>query len=1301
MKRILLIALALLALASPVLATDVTISASQQSNLSFNPANIGSDQNFTASVTTSSTSVTITGSPLLPNNVVGRAGFQVLIGGSQYVVAGVANSSTLTLTSPYLGASGTTTLRLYKFVILRVYCDQAFTPLGANYVVQSGAIGSANFYKEIAVSIINSGSGNVAYYPAFTIPATTDAPVNNTSRYTFAFYNSNGGSLNTTYTCDGGITQFAVPPSTPTSLINLCSYNGAVSIQPDASTYTRQQIDGRFANCSAGQSWYFAASGNIVSCLNFGSGLTLVGNTLTAGTGATGLMTRQAINVKTDYACVGDGVTDDTTCLDNAAAAAAAATGKIIYVPAGTYRRTGTWTIPGGVTVEGDGMQKSIIYSTSNAVIISAVEGSGAYATLGPTIRSIKIQGSKTAGSSQIGLKVDASPYMAQVTIEHVQIYQAGAAGFYVGNAFSSRFVDVYSDDNAGYPFLFNSANMPSNHYENLYAQTVNSGGNAGFRVLAGNFICISCNGINGSAAGSYNAILGQSIAQGDSANVSVYAQWINSNFEAAKAVGIGHRYNSVSTFTGHNQFSGDGGSIGSYKALVYEVDSASFPPYFAKGIADGGLVFADSPASFYANSMPIWADDLPPLTVTGQGAKIAGGASQTAYYNSTTARSEQLYRADALYPPVAITTSTSFLNPGAHYYEVTCVADCTLTLPWPGWYLPAGEPVVVKNLSTTGIIVTIDANSGGTVNGSSVTIGTQGQSVTLIPNSTALDYRTTGQFVSNAVSGTGTAPRLAYWSGTNVLTSTSGLEWDNANGALLSPGRFWGINAAAGAPTHSFTNDTTTGMYLAGASTNLGFAVNGSEKFDVGLTSSFFDTHVTPASSNANDLGSASLRWRTGYFATSVLLGVPGSGVGALQIANGANSNLLTISVGATSTAYTLTPPLAPPASTQCLQMSSAGAITTTGSACGGGGGGGTDVWSDLLLPSANLALTMAGYTSTFTWNATTGALTNLFTLRDTAANTGTGYILAVNTGAGSAAKPVSFTASGTANGVEMTTGGVLQVLGTGGITANALNGVSGDGIQVRTSAGNFTSRAVTASVGIGVSNGDGVAGPPTVSWTPQTLVANATLWDSANASRTLTIGLSGATDPVLTFSDGVVNLSTGALQVGGAVVPTISSTSTFTNKTLTSSTNVLGGVTMTLGSDATGDIYYRNAGGQLTRLAIGTVNYVLTVIGGIPSWQPGGGGGGGSIPVSTRVSSNYTALTSDFIIVVDATASAYTITLYSASGNAGKIIGVVKEDTGTNLVNVSAGSSYSINNTGGILWFESDGTNWKTYGN
>jgi hypothetical protein len=77
-------------------------------------------------------------------------------------------------------------------------------------------------------------------------------------------------------------------------------------------------------------------------------------------------------------------------------------------------------------------------------------------------------------------------------------------------------------------------------------------------------------------------------------------------------------------------------------------------------------------------------------------------------------------------------------------------------------------------------------------------------------------------------------------------------------------------------------------------------------------------------------------------------------------------------------------------------------------------------------------------------------------------------------------------------------------------------------------------------------------------------------------------------------------------------------------TNKTLASSTDVLGGVTTTLGSDATGDIYYRNSTGILTRLPIGGSGNILNVASGIPAWAAPTGGGNVSntgTPVANQI--------------------------------------------------------------------------------
>ena len=91
--------------------------------------------------------------------------------------------------------------------------------------------------------------------------------------------------------------------------------------------------------------------------------------------------------------------------------------------------------------------------------------------------------------------------------------------------------------------------------------------------------------------------------------------------------------------------------------------------------------------------------------------------------------------------------------------------------------------------------------------------------------------------------------------------------------------------------------------------------------------------------------------------------------------------------------------------------------------------------------------------------------------------------------------------------------------------------------------------------AIGAGISGTDGsVNGTYTIATDLSTLVTNQTLWDGANASRTLTINLSG-TDPVFTFTSGTVNLSTGSLQVGGKAVALLDSP-TFITPTLGAAT-------------------------------------------------------------------------------------------------------------------------------------------------
>jgi hypothetical protein len=55
----------------------------------------------------------------------------------------------------------------------------------------------------------------------------------------------------------------------------------------------------------------------------------------------------------------------------------------------------------------------------------------------------------------------------------------------------------------------------------------------------------------------------------------------------------------------------------------------------------------------------------------------------------------------------------------------------------------------------------------------------------------------------------------------------------------------------------------------------------------------------------------------------------------------------------------------------------------------------------------------------------------------------------------------------------------------------------------------------------------------------------------------------------------------------------------------------DVSGTVRFALGSDATGDIWYRDSSGLMTRLGVGTNGHVLTLASGLPSWAAAAGGG------------------------------------------------------------------------------------------
>jgi hypothetical protein len=92
-----------------------------------------------------------------------------------------------------------------------------------------------------------------------------------------------------------------------------------------------------------------------------------------------------------------------------------------------------------------------------------------------------------------------------------------------------------------------------------------------------------------------------------------------------------------------------------------------------------------------------------------------------------------------------------------------------------------------------------------------------------------------------------------------------------------------------------------------------------------------------------------------------------------------------------------------------------------------------------------------------------------------------------------------------------------------------------------------------------------------------------------------------------------------TGTTLASNVVTSSLTATGTMTSGTL-SSGYVLGGVTLTLGADASYDTYYRSSGGVLTRLANGTTGQVLTATtSGAPSWAAPAAAAAGTLTGST----------------------------------------------------------------------------------
>jgi hypothetical protein len=130
---------------------------------------------------------------------------------------------------------------------------------------------------------------------------------------------------------------------------------------------------------------------------------------------------------------------------------------------------------------------------------------------------------------------------------------------------------------------------------------------------------------------------------------------------------------------------------------------------------------------------------------------------------------------------------------------------------------------------------------------------------------------------------------------------------------------------------------------------------------------------------------------------------------------------------------------------------------------------------------------------------------------------------------------------------------------------------------------------------------------------------------------------------------------------------------------------------------SGVTGDIYYRASGGAFTKLPIGSSNQTLKVASGLPAW--------GEVTFNTTTkTANYTAATSDTVILTDAASGNVTITLPTASSASGYRFFIKRIDNSANSVSVQrsgsdtidGGTSQTINLQYASMTVVSNGSNW-----
>jgi len=614
----------------------------------------------------------------------------------------------------------------------------------------------------------------------------------------------------------------------------------------------------------------------------------------------------------------------------------------------------------------------------------------------------------------------------------------------------------------------------------------------------------------------------------------------------------------------------------------------------------------------------------------------------------------------------------------------------------------------VIGNSNTTYYVIE-DANNAWEVG-----IGTYTLSGTTLARTTILANSSGDTSAITLSSGTHTV-FCTYPAGKSVNLDASGaLSPEITVVGTISSGDWEATDVAV---AHGGTGSSTAG----GARTNLGVAIGSDvQGYDADLAAI-----AALASSDSNFIVGSAGGWvvesgatvRTSLgaqatitFGTGVetFLGTPSSANLATAITDETGSGLLVFATSPTL----VTPVLGTPASgtlTNCtfptLNQSTSGtaAIATTvtvadessDSTCfplfvtAATGNVGPKSGTNLTFASDTGILTATGFAGPLTGNVTgdasgsSGSCTGNAATVTTNANL-TGHI----TSTGNAAILGSFTVAQLSTALSdasisgSNTGDQTTVSGSSGsCTGNAATAtLATDATSITVSANDSTDETVYPLFVDGATGSQGAETDTGLTYNPSSGLLTSTLFAGA-----LTGNVTGN-------ASGTAATVTGGTQAAITSAANLVTIGTVTSGTLSTGT-VLAGVTVTMGSDAEGDIYYRNASGVLTRLAASTDGHVLTATGAgsAPAWEAATGG----IPTAITVADESTDTTCFPLFVTAATGnlgpkSGSNLTFNSstgvltATGFAGPLTGNVTGNASGTALTVTQAAQSAITSVG-----------------